>query len=1789
MRYRIKILYLFIIIVSLRGDLLAQCDYTPNLPIEDETSFTIDFLVSGADNNMLGDDNCLKIVTTYFEHDFVSDLSLSIESPSGDIVELVGADADGNSTGLVNSWDIQFYNRDELVAMPDLDYDQVWNSNPTGGWVGFTTYTGSYYPYQSGLENLTGSVNGVWKLHVSDGSPFGEGIFSCFGLEFCSDDVIVATCSTVNHTIEEEDVSLCSGSEELDIMIAPNLESPYDSASYGYQYLLFDEAGFQNLTQTTDFSTFPSGNYTLCGIQYFLDDQIDLEAIAVGSDLSAVGDFVTDNMICASISDDCINIEILQVSEVVIDFMVICQGDTVIIGGENYTESGVYEIRTEGFPCDSISMLNLEVKSFDIIVDASSTALSCANDTILLDAGGTDMTGVTSFTWKTEDGQIINQPNQLQVEVNRSGTYVFEVLSDGCIFSSDIVVAEEEDFVAVDLIIESITCISDSALVQLSSSDGIEDITWSGDNTFRRIGNNILVGVEGIYKLDFITEFGCLISREIFVENIKVEPVFELFGDTLTCKNPSLTIGTVNSDTLNSTFFWIKDNEVLGMNSSLIINQPGQYYLRVRTGQGCVDSFEINILSEIDTLDAQLIGGQLDCEQTELIVAYSSSVSGLDPLWILPNGVPVVDSAFVTSLAGEYSLHLEDEKSCSLDTILVISENTDVPEIEIPDLTFNCGEDSIQILSTVNFEDVTYEWTSESGFLDTTPMPWVFAPGEYMVNVCLDNRCCVMDTFIIGVDADLPLVSFEFDNLDCRVDTTYIVPSDTSSYDMEWFLDGAPLAVDSNIIQVITPGIYDVIVTNPDNGCSSNYSFDIEEDNISTINEISSNILNCENEVVQIKLDIDREFESYIWTGPGLLDTNEEPMVDASGLYILNYTFDNGCTGIDTIEVFDEGELPNLAGVDTVYNCFSPTLLLNVTYESSTINIIWEGEDFLAEGDSVVISDPGLYNIYAVAPGLCRDTIQINVASDTISPIMSIANDGIITCADTVVQISLNIDENITSYTFSGPGIINQDGQNIDVNQPGIYTAVGMADNGCTTTRTNEVLISNDFPEYVIDLDSLNCVVDEVSVGVISPDPGLNVVWDAPIVIPDDSYMFTTNLAGSYSFILTNSDGCKSLDTFFVLRDTFPPEGLINLSNQITCVQDEVILSIEGNQPSWSMDWTGPGVSNPKDTLITTDLVGEYTIAITSRNGCITRDTMTIVYDTTAAVIEVFGDPITCTSGKVFLNVVSDIPLVAYEWDGPNGFESIEVEPLVFEDGVYHVTVTSANGCEAFSEIEIEDERAFPIIEVDDYYLPCDDAPAVVSASSISAGASPKWFGPNNYFVDADSALIFAPGEYVGLALTEEGCATADTFLVIDDPVLPIFSATGDVLNCFGPVDITAFETSDDKTILWTGPEQYASEMPISQTEVPGIYTLTVTGINGCVDSVSVEVVDGRIYPDAIAQNIDLFQCENVEVNLTGNGSSEGNQFTYQWTAENGGNILQGDQSLSPRINTEGTYIIEVTNNDIGCITYDTLVLTLQEQDLVDVDLLITPPTCMGFENAIIEIENIIGGYGPFNISLDGNDYGERLDIQYLTVGEHELTIVDSLGCILDSLVVVDTSNLLSVILPMDTTLIFGQTIDVLADINLPSDSISQILWSSNVPCEGCRSFDFRPDRNMTISIEVTDINGCIEEKEFRIRVNRPDNLPFPHIFSPNGDGLNDVFYLPLETGLQSIEYIKIYDSWGGLMHESLNPILGDPSSGWDGNVSGQQAAMAVYIVEALVTLVDGTQVPYIGDVTLIR
>ncbi len=86
-----------------------------------------------------------------------------------------------------------------------------------------------------------------------------------------------------------------------------------------------------------------------------------------------------------------------------------------------------------------------------------------------------------------------------------------------------------------------------------------------------------------------------------------------------------------------------------------------------------------------------------------------------------------------------------------------------------------------------------------------------------------------------------------------------------------------------------------------------------------------------------------------------------------------------------------------------------------------------------------------------------------------------------------------------------------------------------------------------------------------------------------------------------------------------------------------------------------------------------------------------------------------------------------------------------------------------------------------------------------------------------------------------------------------------------------------------------------------------------------------------------------------------------------------------------------------------------------------------------------------------------------------------------------------------------------------------------------------------------------------------------------PNAFTPNGDGVDDVFNLIIDENAEVIDF-RVFNRWG-------NPVwISNKNVGWDGNLNGVPQPMETYVYCAIVLdKITGQKVYKKGDVTLIR
>lgn len=140
-----------------------------------------------------------------------------------------------------------------------------------------------------------------------------------------------------------------------------------------------------------------------------------------------------------------------------------------------------------------------------------------------------------------------------------------------------------------------------------------------------------------------------------------------------------------------------------------------------------------------------------------------------------------------------------------------------------------------------------------------------------------------------------------------------------------------------------------------------------------------------------------------------------------------------------------------------------------------------------------------------------------------------------------------------------------------------------------------------------------------------------------------------------------------------------------------------------------------------------------------------------------------------------------------------------------------------------------------------------------------------------------------------------------------------------------------------------------------------------------------------------------------------------------------------------------------------------------------------------------------------------------------------------------------------------------------------------EIVWTpfNDLSCDDCLNPKASPTSTTDYTI-VIDVNQfCRLEKSIRVQI--LDRLLLPDAFTPNGDGVNDVFQVVNGEFYDNIE-MRIYNRWGELIHQGV----GD-NHGWDGVYKGKEQGIGVYIYYVEAERTNSEKLVLKGNVSLIR
>jgi gliding motility-associated-like protein/uncharacterized repeat protein (TIGR01451 family) len=315
--------------------------------------------------------------------------------------------------------------------------------------------------------------------------------------------------------------------------------------------------------------------------------------------------------------------------------------------------------------------------------------------------------------------------------------------------------------------------------------------------------------------------------------------------------------------------------------------------------------------------------------------------------------------------------------------------------------------------------------------------------------------------------------------------------------------------------------------------------------------------------------------------------------------------------------------------------------------------------------------------------------------------------------------------------------------------------------------------------------------------------------------------------------------------------------------------------------------------------------------------------------------------------------------------------------------------------------------------------------------------------------------------------------------------------------------------------------------------------------------------------------------CRGDTVTLTASAGG-----TYSWTGP-GVNATAQSQQVSPQSTT--TYSVTVTLA-AGCTGTDVVTVSVLEASNIT---LTTVDICEGGTALILgQVRSQAGTYvqrltktngcdsirtqtlrvfpvsGASNVTICGGGEVEIFPgVVVSTAGIYRDTFTNTANC--DSIHTVTVTVAPALNLPALDTLKFPEGGSI--QIDAPG-GFANYQWApeGGLTCTNCEDPIASPDSSTTYLLTVTDNNGCTDTASLRVIVAPPcfEKVQVPNAFTPDGDGINDVFRMvPFqELGFERASRLTVYNRWGQKIYESTeNPT-------WDGKHQGADAPVDVYI-----------------------
>ena len=695
---------------------------------------------------------------------------------------------------------------------------------------------------------------------------------------------------------------------------------------------------------------------------------------------------------------------------------------------------------------------------------------------------------------------------------------------------------------------------------------------------------------------------------------------------------------------------------------------------------------------------------------------------------------------------------------------------------------------------------------------------------------------------------------------------------------------------------------------------------------------------------------------------------------------------------------------------------------------------------------------------------------------------------------------------------------------------PGSYTVTLAASSTVTCNSLDSIVaVITVYPQPTITVNSPTICIGTTT--TLTASGASTYTWNTSATTASitQSPTITTN---NYSVTGTDANGCINTATASI---TVNPLPIVSATGSTTiCAGDSATLSSAGATTyTWSTSTTTSSIT------VSPPITTHYIVTGADANHC--RNTATATVAVNPLPVIIVNHPIICIGNAATLTVSGAF---TYTWNTGTHATSIVLAPATTIN--FTIVGTDTNACVNTATTSIV-VNPLPIITVNSPTI-CLGTNTILNALG---GSAYIWStGSTNQSIALSPTVTTS---YTVTGTDFNSCVNTATTTITVNPA-PVITVNNDTL-CLGNTGVLT--ATGGTNYLWSTSDTTAS---ISVSPIlPMQYT--VSSSNGlCTTSkvATVIVVLNHTHIMGVATAV----CTGDSLKL----STTATYTAYSWNT--------GQTASFIDVTHAGTYSV-ITTDRYGCKGQDTI--HISEDSPVAIPLQ-NVTICSGQTTQLLSTQgNYIYAWYPPNGLSSSTIYNPKANPTTTTI--YQLTVING--------VCVNTNTLAIFVNPMPQVDVQPKysVIEQGDAVTLHAISTDSCIWTTDnwLSCTNCNTTIATPQTTIIYTVTATNNYSCSSVATTTVHVDIQATLYIPNSFTPNNDGLNDVFK-PLYTNMIDVS-MNIFDRWGLLIFHA-----DDAEQGWDGTYKGAKCQEDVYVYKLQYTDLPKQKTHNLaGQVTIVR